>query len=142
MDFLITVTDRTAPSYLAFLTFTPGTNNTNIPADIAARRWRKPGDVASVMKATQGFNGYLGQVNFKNSTAAFSNSTYARLQNLSLSYRLPARMVRKAGMSAFSVYVAGQNLLTVSRYKGLDPESLTNRIPPLRVFTGGLTVGF
>jgi TonB-linked SusC/RagA family outer membrane protein len=142
MDFLITVMDKTGPSYLAFLTFAPGTPNTNIPADIAATRWKKPGDVAAVMRATQGLNGFLGQANFNNSTAAFSNATYARLQNLSLSYRLPARLVRKAGMSAFSVYVAGQNLLTVSRYKGLDPESLTTRIPPSRVFTGGLTVGF
>lgn len=142
MDFLILLMDKIGPSYLAFPVQSLGISNTNVPADIAALRWRKPGDQASVMRATQGIYGYLGQNNFRNSTGAFSDASYGRLQNVSFSYRLPARLVRKAGMSAFSVYVAGQNLFTVSKYKGLDPESLIQRIPPLRVFTGGLTVGF
>ncbi|HXB06769.1 MAG TPA: SusC/RagA family TonB-linked outer membrane protein [Puia sp.] len=143
MDFLVSVTKRMGPNYLGFQSFSPGTPNTNIPVDIANMRWRKPGDVTTVPKATQGLLGFLDQANFLASTGAYSNATYARLQNLSVSYRLPARLVRKAHMSALSVYVAGQNLLTVSKYKGLDPENmLSNRIPPLRVFTGGLNVGF
>jgi len=142
LDFLITVTNKVGPSYLAFLSFSPGSSNNNIPVDIANKRWMKPGDVTDVPRATQGLAGFLGQANFLQSTGAFSDATYARLQNVSLSYRMPGRLVHKAGMTGVSVWVAGQNLLTVSKYKGYDPESLTNRIPPLRVFTGGLTVGF
>jgi TonB-linked SusC/RagA family outer membrane protein len=144
MDFLITVTKRLGPNYLAFLAYTsPGGPNINIPADIADKRWMKKGDVATVAKASQSIAGALGLINFASSTGALSDATYARLQNLSISYRLPDRLVRKAHMSALTVYVSGQNLLTVSPYKGLDPENmLIQRIPPLRVFTGGIKAGF
>ena len=143
MDFLVSVTKRIGPNYLAYQSFSPGTPNTNFPVDIANKRWMKPGDVTWVPKATQGLKGFLNQANFLASTGAYSDATYARLQNLSFSYRMPERLVRKAHMSTLSVYVAGQNLLTVSKYKGLDPENMSvSAMPPLRVFTGGLTVGF
>ena len=143
LDFLISVTSRMGPNYLAYSSFQPGQANTNMPADIAAKRWMKPGDVTTVPKATTQFLSFLDQSNFLNSTGAYSNATYARLQNLSLGYRLPARLIQKWHMTNLAVYVAGQNLLTVSKYKGLDPENMiANHMPPLRVFTGGLTVGF
>ena len=143
MDFLVTVTKRVGPSYQAFMTTPIGYTNTNIPADIADKRWMKPGDLTTVSKATQSLKGIIGQTNFQYSTGAFSDATYARLQNLSFGYRVPERLIRKAHISALSIYIAGQNLLTVSPYKGLDPENMqTVTMPPLRVFTGGLTVGF
>jgi TonB-dependent starch-binding outer membrane protein SusC len=143
MDFLVTVTKRVGPSYLAFLLLSPGTFDSNIPVDLANKRWMKPGDVTTVPKATQGIKAFLDQNTFQYSTGAFSDATYARLQNLSISYRLPDRLIGKAHLSTLSVYVAGQNLLTVSPYKRLDPENMSvYAMPPLRVFTGGLTVGF
>jgi TonB-linked SusC/RagA family outer membrane protein len=142
MDFLVTVTKRVGPSYLASLTLSPGPAF-NIPVDLANQRWMKPGDVTTVPKATQGIKAFLNQNLFQYSTGAFSDATYARLQNLSFSYRLPARLIRKAHLSTLSVYVAGQNLLTVSKFGGLDPETLsTSARSPLRIFTGGLTIGF
>jgi TonB-linked SusC/RagA family outer membrane protein len=143
LDFLITVTDRIGPNYEAFQSFEPGLANTNIPVDIANKRWMKPGDITTVPKATAGFAGLLDQFNFINSTGAYSNATYARLQNVSLGYRLPPNVTRRLHMTTLAFYVAGQNLLTVSKYHGLDPENmLANHLPPLRVFTGGLNVGF
>ena len=143
LDFLISVTNRMGPNYLAYSSYPLGWSNTNIPVDIAEKRWMKPGDLTTVPKASAGIKGLLDQGNFINSTGAYSDATYARLQNLSLGYRLPARLIQKWHMTNLAVYVAGQNLLTVSKYKGLDPESMiANHMPPLRVFTGGLTVGF
>lgn len=143
MDFLVTLTDRMGPNYLGFQSFSPGANNTNIPVDIANQRWMKPGDITSVPKATAGAIGFLDQANFINSTGAYSNATYARLQNLSFSYRLPSKLVQQAHLSSLSVYVAGQNLLTISKYGNLDPENMqAGHMPPLRVFTGGLNVTF
>ncbi|HMI62174.1 MAG TPA: SusC/RagA family TonB-linked outer membrane protein [Puia sp.] len=142
MDFLVTVTKRVGPSYLASLVVSPGPAF-NIPVDLANKRWMKPGDVTTVPKATQGIKAFLNQNLFQYSTGAFSDATYARLQNLSVTYRLPARLIRNAHLSTLSVYVAGQNLLTVSKYGGLDPETMsTSAMPPLRIFTGGLTIGF
>jgi hypothetical protein len=46
-------------------------------------------------------------------------------------------------MSALSVYAAGQNLYTISKYKNLDPENmLGGRMPPLRVYTIGLNLTY
>jgi len=142
LDFLVSVMNKIGPNYLAFPYTPAGYINNNIPADIAEMRWRKPGDEASVMKATQSTKGNLNNTYFRNSTGAFGDASYARLQNLSISYRLPARLTQRAGMAFVSVYVAGQNLLTVSKYKGLDPENLQRGLPPLRVFTGGVSVRF
>ena len=142
MDFLVTVTKRVGPNYQAFLVLSPGPAF-NIPVYLANKRWMKPGDVTTVPKASQGIKTFLDQNTFQYSTGALSDATYARLQNLSVSYRLPDRLIGKAHLSALSVYVAGQNLLTVSPYKGLDPENTSAvAMPPLRVFTGGVTIGF
>ena len=143
MDFLVTVTNRMGPNYYGFQSFPLGQPNTNAPANIAAKRWMKPGDVTTVPKATQGFLGFLDQNNFINSTGAYSNATYARLQNLSISYRLPNKLLQSAHIAGLSVYLAGQNLLTVSQYGELDPENMSaGHMPPLRVFTCGLNANF
>jgi len=147
LDFLITFTNRMGRNYigavLAGSFTTPGSFNTNIPVDIANRRWMKPGDITDVARASAGLSAALDLSNFRNSTGSYSNATYARLQNLSISYQLPDRLIKKAHMSSAAIHLMGQNLFTVSKYKGLDPENmLTNRIPPLRVFTAGLTVNF
>ena len=143
MDFLVTVTDRMGPNYEGQQSFPLGLVDQNGPTDIASRRWMKPGDVTSVPKASTSFLGLLDQFNFINSTGAYSNATYARLQNLSVSYRLPSRLIRRARVSGMSVYLAGQNLLTVSKYGDLDPENMSGQhMPPLRVFTGGLNINF
>lgn len=143
LDFLITVTDRIGPNFLAFQSYPLGTANSNFPVDIANKRWMKPGDITSVPKASARVNAFLDQLLFSSSTGAYSNATYARLQNLSLGYRLPANLVRRMHLTTLGFYVAGQNLLTVSPYKGLDPENmLASHMPPLRVFTGGINVGF
>ena len=143
MDFLISVTDRMGPNFLGFQTFSPGTANMNFPADLAARRWMKPGDKTDVPKATQSFAGLLDQFNFTSSTGAFSNATYARLQNVSISYRFPASALRHLGASQISIYLSGQNLLTVSKYGDLDPENMSaGHMGPARIFTSGLNVTF
>jgi hypothetical protein len=143
MDFLVTVMDRVGPNYLAFQTFPPGFSNANFPVDLVNKRWMKPGDVTDVPKASQGVNAFLDQFNFISSTGAYSDATYARLQNLSITYRLPERLIKHAHMAGCSVYVAGQNLLTVSKYGDLDPENMqASHMPPLRVYTVGLNLNF
>jgi TonB-linked SusC/RagA family outer membrane protein len=143
MDFLIAITDRKGPNYEAFQSFPLGLEVQNLPADYAAKRWRKKGDITTVPKATSSFLSFFDQGNFLASTGAYSNATYARLQNLSFTYRFSPQLIRKARLAGLSVYVAGQNLFTVSKYGDLDPENMsTGHMPPLRVFTGGINVNF
>jgi TonB-linked SusC/RagA family outer membrane protein len=56
------------------------------------------------------------------STYYIEDGSYFRLKNVQLSYQLPSSILSKVGMSNATVYVQGQNLLTITKYTGLDPE--------------------
>ncbi len=91
-----------------------------------------------------------------NSTRWLENGSYFRLKNIQLGYTLPTGVTnRLKGLSRVRVYVTGQNVFTITKYTGLDPEvvgaqgnSLFSRgvddgsFPNLRSFTGGLQVSF
>ena len=50
-------------------------------------------------------------------------------------------MLRKMHLGDLTIYFQGQNLLTISKFGGLDPENLSPTvIPPMRVFTGGINL--
>jgi hypothetical protein len=103
----------------------------------------KPGDKTTVPKASQSFFALLDQSNFVTSTGAYSNATYARLQNVSITYRFPQGVAHHAGAALVSIFVSGQNLLTVSKYGDLDPENMSaGHMGSPRIFTGGLNVTF
>lgn len=82
------------------------------------------------------------------------DASYIRLQNISLGYTVPKKIVRKAWLENVRVYCTIQNLHTWTKYKGLDPEvgalngnALLNgvdygRYPSPRIYTFGLNVSF
>ncbi|TWI94565.1 TonB-linked SusC/RagA family outer membrane protein [Mucilaginibacter frigoritolerans] len=91
-------------------------------------------------------------VNYNNSSRYVYNDSYAKLKNLSLSYRVPAPYLQKISVNSLEVYVSGQNLLTITPYKGFDPEvsNATNAItqgqefgviPNPKTFTIGIRLG-
>ncbi|PUZ29931.1 SusC/RagA family TonB-linked outer membrane protein [Chitinophaga costaii] len=51
------------------------------------------------------------------------NGAYGRLKNLQLGYSLPGNVAQHIGMKKLRVYLTGQNLLTISGVKFIDPES-------------------
>lgn len=73
----------------------------------------------------QGFIGYFSSKNLE-------DGSYLRLKTLSLGYSLPGKVVKKLYMSNLTVEIAGQNLLTWTKYRGLDPEvsTLNNVLQP------------
>ncbi len=68
---------------------------------------------------------------------------FVRLQNVSLGYNIP-RKIFKNVFSAARVHVDAQNLLVISPYTGVDPEtdSYTAAYPYIRTFTFGLNLSF
>ncbi|MBC7653394.1 MAG: TonB-dependent receptor [Oligoflexus sp.] len=50
------------------------------------------------------------------------DGSYLRLRNLQIGYNIPSNIFGKAKISNARVYVSGQNLFTITRYKGLDPD--------------------
>ena len=53
---------------------------------------------------------------------------YLRLKNLSVGYSLPADVLKRVGIDRLRIYVQAQNLFTVTKYTGLDPEISTQQV--------------
>jgi hypothetical protein len=51
---------------------------------------------------------------------------YLRMRNLQLGFTVPATILNRFGMDRLRLYVQGQNLFTVTKYSGFDPEITTN----------------
>jgi TonB-linked SusC/RagA family outer membrane protein len=100
----------------------PGTMNNK---DLSALdRWQKSGDLTGIPRpsATTANAANTAYRNFfRSSDAAWGDASYIRLKNLSLVYDLSS-LVSRWKLKGASVYVQGQNLLTFTDYKGLDPE--------------------
>ena len=81
-------------------------------------RWTGPGTSNTMPRAV------FGDPNQNNRTSDrfIEDGSYLRLKNVTLGYTLPERLTKKALMSNVRVYVSGQNLFTLTRYSGLDPE--------------------
>ena len=79
------------------------------------------------------------------------NGSYARIRNLEFGYTLPKDVLSKWQIDNARIFISGQNLLTVTKYKGLDPDVEGNLLqpgydngnwPPSRVFSLGINCGF
>jgi TonB-dependent starch-binding outer membrane protein SusC len=58
------------------------------------------------------------------STAFLEKGNFIRLQNLSLGYNLP---IQNKMVKGLRVFLSGQNLMTITKYTGQDPEVNTNK---------------
>ncbi|WP_211229772.1 TonB-dependent receptor [Olivibacter sitiensis] len=80
-------------------------------------RWQNPGDITDIPRmASVNYN-----TNFRPSRH-IEDASYLRLKNISLGYTLQGDVVKKIGASQVRFYVSGQNVLTFTKYSGLDPE--------------------
>jgi hypothetical protein len=116
------------------------------------RRWRKPGDITDVPKVQDGdFTSWGYSLPL---TCNVYSSDYIRLKNVTLSYSLPEKLIKRAQISDISVFVSGQNLLLFTPYPGADPEVTSqdnssatqgfdrNMMPNAKIYTVGLKVNF
>lgn len=60
--------------------------------------------------------------NFRPSDLFVEKGDYLRLKNMTLGYAIPKNAISKLKMSQARIYVTGQNLLTFTKYSGLNPE--------------------
>ena len=125
-----------------------GTRSTNY-LTTQLDRWQNPGDITDVPKMNA--KNYASDLR---PSRFIEDASYLRLKTLSLGYTIPTDVVGKIGLSSARVYVSGQNVLTFTKYGGLDPEltgtasnALTKGVefftpPSPRVFTAGFNVSF
>jgi TonB-linked SusC/RagA family outer membrane protein len=82
-------------------------------------RWQKPGDRATHPKPIPGGN----QNSQKPSSRFLEDGSYLRLRNLTLACDLPGSLVPGLNVRSARVFVSGDNLLTLTRFSGMDPEA-------------------
>ena len=75
------------------------------------------------------------------------SSDFLSLNNITLGYNIPDKLVSKLGLSSLRFYFAAENVALVSARRGLDPRqgfisSNSATYSPVRTFTGGLRVSF
>lgn len=114
----------------------------NVTEDVLDH-WQHVGDTSTVQQYSAGFNDAAVTAFYSyyiNSDAAYSDASYVRLKNLSLSYTLSAPWLQNASCR---LYFQAQNLLTLTKYKGADPENQSQgRLPTLRVLSVGTQINF
>jgi len=103
------------------------------------RRWQRPGDMASFQKLSQGLDPLRSYFRFQTSDGIYTDTSFLRLRTLALSYELPAESL---GINSCVLFLQGQNLLTLTAYRGLDPQSPGTTLPALRMLTAGLKLNF
>ncbi len=100
-------------------------------------RWKKPGDIA-----------HLQRIDIpRNFTSKdIQEASYMRLRNLKLNYSIPGTLFGQQFFRSANIFVQGENLLTWTNWRGLDPEN--NRVygrfeyPNARKYTAGINVNF
>jgi TonB-linked SusC/RagA family outer membrane protein len=121
-------------------------------------RWRQSGDIAPLPRAGQDVT---ASGNLAPSDWWLESGNYFRLRNLTIGYTFPSRVLNGFAANAISrirIYVAAQNLFTVTKYSGYDPEISTQQnqttsyiftrgiddgaLPQPRTFLAGLQLGF
>jgi len=80
------------------------------------------------------------------------DGSYVRLRNVEIGYSFSPNTLKKAGITNAHIYISGQNLLTITKYKGMDPDVQGTGIitrgfdagnwPSSRIISIGLQFGF
>lgn len=96
-----------------------------------SERWQKPGDITDIPRLTKysgdptanggSANNYGGNV-ANLSSRYLGNGSFIRLKNISLSYIIPQSITSKWHISTLKATISASNVLTLTKYKGLDPE--------------------
>lgn len=113
-------------------------------------RWQQSGDVTRIPRAAFGDPNENSRI----SDRFIEDGSFFRLRNITLSYQLPADVLKRIRVQGLSVFASGQNLVTFSNYSGYDPEvnrdggsAISQGIdygtyPQARIMTAGVRVDF
>ncbi|MET0636633.1 MAG: SusC/RagA family TonB-linked outer membrane protein [Chitinophagaceae bacterium] len=126
-----------------FTSFTAAGMAINQP-HLVLDRWQQPGDQSRYQRFTAGSGEASTAANrVANSTAIVTDASYVRLKNLALNYTINPDTVKRWKISSATMFAQAQNLLTITSYRGADPENQSiTAIPPLRMIVVGTRLIF
>ena len=70
------------------------------------------------------------------------DKSYMRLKNIQIGYTLPSKWMQKIDVSRLRIYISGENLFTLTGYRGIDPEVSGTTYPNLRQYMVGINLSF
>ncbi|MDP4225117.1 MAG: TonB-dependent receptor [Bacteroidota bacterium] len=129
-------------------------------------RWQKAGDVTDIPRLITSYSGdpstnvnggsanNYGGVVANRSTRYLDDGSFVRVKDISLGYSIPASLTSRLHISRVRAYISVSNLLTFTKYRGLDPEisSQSNNqntagydwatVPQPRTILTGINVSF
>ncbi|MGI6232545.1 MAG: SusC/RagA family TonB-linked outer membrane protein [Prevotella sp.] len=117
----------------------------NLPSYML-NRWTGPGTSNKYPRFVVGDG-----TNWQSSDLYITDGSYFRLKNIQLGYTIPQELTRKVFIKSLRVYVAAENLFTLTKYAGYDPEISSGGTslgvdygvyPQSRTFTVGFNLGF
>lgn len=79
--------------------------------------WKKEGDITNVPRPD--FNAANGN---RTSSRFVSDGSYFRFKTVTLGYTIPKSLSDRIKFNSVRIYVTGQNIFTITNYKGNDPE--------------------
>jgi TonB-linked SusC/RagA family outer membrane protein len=142
LDFFFQFVKQDGKNYLSYFGLPGSGPNSNQPVEVI-NRWQKPGDITNIQRfgtISGTFDTYYANANYLFSNRNVTDASYIRLKNVALSYQLPTSLVQNLKIKNCRVYFQGQNVLTFTKYLGLDPESQGLGLPPLQYLTAGLQI--
>ena len=117
----------------------------NQPASVVYEAWTKPTSNGLTQKFSRSSESQESNFLAKHSSLGFTDASYVRVKSVSISYNFQSKALQKMHMASCRIYVQGQNLLTITKYKGLDPSNADRNaelLPPLKTVTCGLQIKF
>lgn len=84
--------------------------------------WTGPGTSNEYPRASWDASGN----NTRYSTRFLEDGSYTRLKNLQIGYSISPSTLERFGLTELRIYLSGTNLLTFTKYQGMDPEMTTS----------------
>jgi TonB-linked SusC/RagA family outer membrane protein len=125
--------------------------NTNFRKEATVWTTQQPGNVwprAAIGAPDQG----IAYNVLPQSDRWLEDGSYVRLRNIELAYQFNKALLDNIGFKQSTVFISGQNLLTLTKYSGLDPDIVgvnifergldNGQYPALRIVSAGIRFAF
>lgn len=93
-----------------------------------ADRWTPTNPSNDIPRAKYNNRGDAGSTTPKVTSHYIEDGSFLRLKTIALGYELPRELINRAGIKGLKVYAAAQNIFTITKYTGIDPEVSTFRV--------------
>ncbi|MCI7310144.1 MAG: SusC/RagA family TonB-linked outer membrane protein [Prevotella sp.] len=89
-----------------------------------------------------GLSNYVVASDLVTKSSRLEDVSYFKIGSLYLSYQFDNKLISRWGMSSLALSFSMNNILTLTNYSGIDPESPGAVYPMARSFSLGVSVGF